>query len=191
MKDGGARVRFEADTGGYPRELLDTPRWYAIRTRARSEKRVDAFLKEAGIESFPAVSRVRRAWSDRTQEVGMPLFPGYVFARFCLNEVTRPLSRPGVVGIVKAKGVPQPLKPEEMEAVRILVDGVTETGDLPTNESFLTVGDPVVVTRGPFEGMEGILTEERGATRLVVRVPAIRQAKGVELGRDMVRGTAR
>jgi transcription antitermination factor NusG len=188
VKDAGARVRFEADSGGYPRELLATPRWYAVRTRARSEKRVDASLKEAGIESFPAVSRVRRDWSDRTQEVGMPLFPGYVFARFCLNDVTRALSRPGVVGIVKSKGVPQPLKPEEMEAVRILVDGVTETGELPTNESFLAVGDPVVVTDGPFQGMEGILVEERGATRLVVRVPAIRQAKGVELGREMVRG---
>lgn len=181
-------VRFESDTGGYPKELLDTPRWYALRTRARSEKRVDGLLREAGVESWAAVATVRRRWSDRVQRVAMPLFPGYVFAHLRLNDATRALSRPGVVGLVRSSGVPRPLRDEEMEAIRRLVDGVTETGELPSNESYLAVGDPVVVTRGPFEGMEGVLVEERGSTRFVVRVGAIRQAKGIELSRDMVRG---
>jgi transcription antitermination factor NusG len=178
---------FEAGSVRYPPELLSEERWYALRTRARSEKRVDAALREAGVESFPAVATVKRHWSDRVTRVGLPLFPGYVFARFRLSDLTVPLSRPGVVQVIRSQGIPQPLREEEMEAVRILAHGVSESGELPTNEDFLTVGDPVVVTRGPFQGMEGVLIEERGGVRLVVRVPAIRQAKGVELERGWVR----
>jgi transcription antitermination factor NusG len=180
-------MRFEADTLTYPPDLLTTPRWYALRTRARSEKQADRFLREAGVESYPAVARVRRGWSDRVTEVGLPLFPGYVFARFNLNDIVVPLSRPGVVHVVKAGGVPHPLREDEMEAVRRLAEGVSASGELPSDECFLAAGDPVVVTEGPFEGMEGVLVEERGRTRLVVRVPAIRQAKGVELKRGMVK----
>src|ERR1700689_1298181 len=43
---------------------LEMPRWYAIRTRGRSERTVDAQLRAHGLQTFlPLYSEVRR-WSD-------------------------------------------------------------------------------------------------------------------------------
>lgn len=180
-------MRFAGSGEGYPPELLRSPRWYALRTRARAEKRVDGLLREVGLEAYPALVTVKRQWSDRVQPVGLPLFPGYVFARFALEDIGVALARPGVVHVIRQRGVPAPLRDEEMEAVRQLAEGVTATGELPSDEDFLAVGDPVVVAEGPFQGMEGVLVEARGRTRFVVRIPAIRQARGVELPKDLLR----
>jgi transcription antitermination factor NusG len=47
-------------------------------------------------------------------------------------------------------------------------------------------GQEVRVIQGPFEGLQGILTEVRGKTRIVVRLEAIRQAVSVEMSSHFV-----
>jgi len=51
-------------------------------------------------------------------------------------------------------------------------------------------GTPVEVTEAPFRGMQGLLVELRGRTRVVVRLSAIRMAAGVELDSGNVRKVA-
>jgi len=168
-------------------ELYTSPRWYACRTRARAEKRVTQLLSAAGFEVYlPLVERKRR-WADRWKRVGFPLFPGYVFARFELARMHPVLATPGVVTIVRAGGRPTPVREEELEAVRILVEGANRTGQIPTASDFLEVGQEVVVTSGPFRGMRGVLLEVDRSARVVVRLSAIRQAVSVELPRRQVR----
>ena len=170
-----------------PEELVVTARWYALRTRGRTEKQADRLLRERGVESYAAVAEVEREWSDRLQRVGMPLFPGYIFARFRLADLVPTLSVPGVVDVIRSEGVPAPIREEELTAVRRLAEGVTATGVLPSEADFLEPGEPVTVTSGPFEGMEGVLLEARGASRVVVRIPAIRQARAVRLERSVLK----
>ena len=69
----------------FPVELYEETRWYACRTRARAEKKVDELLGRAGFEThLPLVVRERQ-WADRRKLVAFPLFPGYTFARFDLT----------------------------------------------------------------------------------------------------------
>ena len=66
--------------GGGPRIAPDEPAWYAVYTRSRHEKLVDAALREKGVRCFlPAVDVLSR-WQDRRKLVRKPLFPGYLFA---------------------------------------------------------------------------------------------------------------
>jgi transcription antitermination factor NusG len=58
-----------------------TPKWYAVYTRPRWEKKVAALLLHKGIESYCPLNKVRRRWSDRTKTIEEPLFKSYVFVK--------------------------------------------------------------------------------------------------------------
>ncbi len=170
-----------------PPQLFDTPRWYACRTRARAEKRADRLLAGNGVESYlPVIERLRQ-WSDRKKRVAFPLFPGYLFARFDLRKTYEVLNTPGIVTIVRANGYPTPVRDEELEAVRVLVTGVNAGGAIPMPVETVTVGQEVIATEGVFAGMRGVLLEERGRTRVVVRLSVLCQAVSVELPRRVLR----
>lgn len=162
----------------------DGSHWYACRTRARAEKAVHGRLDRTAFRSYLPVLTKKRRWADRTKAVGLPLFPGYVFVQFPWYKVSDVLATSGLVEVVKVGATPSPIREDELRSVHALVTGTGETGSLPTPADYLEVGDSVVVTKGPFTGMTGLLMEERGRTRVVVKLPAIRQAVAVELRRE-------
>ena len=135
---------------------------------------------------FLAAPRVARAWSDRIKRVALPLFPGYIFGRFPLANLTRVLEVPGVVDVVRSGGTAVPVRPQEMASVRLLTEGVDRTGALPRTVDPLEPGDPVVVVDGPFKGMTGVLLREPGSAWVAVKIDALRQARAVQLERSVV-----
>ncbi|MBI4539304.1 MAG: UpxY family transcription antiterminator [Gemmatimonadetes bacterium] len=170
-----------------PPDLYRISRWYACRTRARAEKQVDRFLSRWGIEAYLPLVEQLRQWADRRKRVSLPLFPGYVFVRFKLTEVSAVLRAPGMVAVVRNGGHPAPVRDEELESVRILAEGASRAGVLPSLTDFLDIGQEVAVVDGPFQGMRGVLVEVRGRSRVVVQLSAIRQAASVALPRKVLR----
>jgi len=171
-------------------ELYQSPRWYACRTRARAEKRVNAALSDRAIEAYLPLVTQTRQWSDRKKRVAFPLFPGYAFARFALDGIHRVLSVPGVVTVVQVNGYPTPLRDDELESIKILATAVNDGHGFPESvepESYPEVGEEVVVRDGAFAGMRGGLLQQRGATRVAVRLSALRQAVSVELPQSLLR----
>lgn len=162
----------------------DGSRWYACRTRGRAEKAVFGRLEATGLPCYLPVITKKRRWADRTKAVGFPLFPGYVFVRFPWHQVSTVLATPGLVDVVRMNGSPSPVLEEELASIHALVTGANETGSLPSPADYLEVGDFVRITQGPFAGMTGILVEERGNTRVAVKLTAIRQAVAVDLKRE-------
>jgi transcriptional antiterminator NusG len=170
-----------------PPELFETPRWYACRTRARAEKQADRLLAGHGVESYLPLIEQERQWSDRKKRVALPLFPGYVFARFNLRMMHGILSMPSIVTILRTNGYPTPLRDEELRSVRILVTGVNAGHGLPPRPvETLEVGQEVIVAEGAFAGMRGLLLEGQGRVRVVVRLSVL-QAVSVQLPRRLLR----
>lgn len=169
---------------------MEAAGWYACRTRPRAEKQVAARLIARGFESYlPLVARVQQ-WADRKKRVEFPLFPGYAFAWFGLRDARAVVTTPGVAGIVGVAGRPVPVRDDEIASLRALEAGIRQTGELPRVEEYLEPGREVVVATGAFSGMRGLLIEQRGASRVVVRLAALRQAVSVELPRGAVRAVA-
>lgn len=120
------------DVGPSP-ELLLEPHWYACRTRARAEKQVDRLLAGSGFETYlPLVEQVRQ-WADRKKRVAFPLFPGYTFARFTLADTLKVVQTAGLVSVLSGsgRGHPMPVREEELESVKIMVDGISRTREAP------------------------------------------------------------
>jgi len=153
--------------------------WYALHTRPRHEKQVVQRLGERGVETFlPIVTEVHR-WSDRKKQVELPLFSCYVFAKFAPNRAERlhVLRVGGVLGLVGSQGEGSPIPPEQIDAVRNLVEGTTEWTPYP----FLKIGQRVRVLSGALSGMEGILTSRNGSKTLVISVDAIQRSLAVRV----------
>ncbi len=153
------------------------PRWYAIRTRSRHEKKVAAQLAGRGIELFLPLAKRWSRWKDRRKWIEVPLFPGYCFGRFGFEARTLVLKVVGVVSLVGKGGVPEPVQDDEIEAVRRVVAGPLPYDPCPD----LLEGRPVEVIRGPLMGVRGLLIRKDAKARLLIVVNAIRQGASLEI----------
>jgi transcription antitermination factor NusG len=151
--------------------------WYAIRTRARHEKKVRDELETRHVEVFLPLHNRWSQWKDRRKQIEVPLFPGYCFARFVLADRIRVLNVRGVADIVGVKGHPEAVPEPEIVAVQQLL-----ATRLPCDpHPFLSEGMEVEVIRGPLKGVRGRLLRKDRATRLVLGVSLIRLAAAVEV----------
>lgn len=165
-----------------------TRRWYAARTRPRAEKAAYRALSANGVECYLPVVEQERQWADRIKRVEFPLFPGYLFI-FCMRrQIGSVLAGvPGLIDVIRQDGRPCVVREDELFAVRVLVEGMRRTGKLPTVSDYPVIGNPVRVIEGPFKGLTGTLVEDRHASRVVVRISAVRMAAGIELDRTSIR----
>ncbi|UCC81676.1 MAG: UpxY family transcription antiterminator [Gemmatimonadota bacterium] len=161
------------------------PRWYALYTRARHEKQVDARLQQRGIEAYLPLIPRERQWHDRKKIVPLPLFPSYVFARVAGNALPPALSTPGVASVVRLNGEPAPISDEEIENVRRFAVAVTETGLEPQPTPLVDEGQSVRIVSGPLSGVEGLVVERRGRWRALVQVGVRAIGQGLKIELDV------
>jgi len=156
---------------------LYDPRWYAVYTCARHEKRVAEQLGERRVECFlPLYDAVHR-WKDRRVHVQLPLFPGYIFVHMPLRERLRVLELPSVVRIVGFNGEPTALPEQEIVSLR---DGLASQLRAEPHP-YLKVGRRVRVRRGPLAGRDGILLRKKDKLRLILSIDLIQRAMAVEV----------
>ena len=156
--------------------------WFAVRTASGREKAVASQLEYKGYEEFLPVYRSRRQWSDRTKELELPLFPGYLFCRFDYNNRLPILITPGIQLIVGLGKMPTPISDTEIEALRRVV----ESGAAAEPHDYLSVGQRVRIREGSLAGVEGILLQVKNSWRIVLSVELLRRSVSVELDRAAI-----
>jgi transcription antitermination factor NusG len=151
--------------------------WYAIHTRSRHEKVVrDQFLAK-GITHLLPLHRKRSVWKDRVKIVEVPLFSGYIFGHFALQDKLQILQTIGVVRMVNLNGIPEPVPDEQIEAIRTLMEHHLPYDPHP----YLKEGMRVRIKRGPLSGAEGILVEKRKHYRFIISVDLIQKSVAVDV----------
>jgi transcription antitermination factor NusG len=156
--------------------------WYALRVRSRHESTVATHLQARGYESFLPLYKCRRRWSDRFKEIDLPLFAGYVFCRFNLQNRLPVLAIPGVVHVVGVGRSPVPIDATEIVAIQTAVKSGLSREPWP----FLELGDRVKIAHGPLCGVEGILFGFRGNQRLVLSVTLLQRSVAVQVDASWV-----
>jgi transcription antitermination factor NusG len=151
--------------------------WYALQVRSRHETLVAAHLKGQGYECFlPTYMSVRR-WSDRMKELEQPLFPGYLFSCFELQNRRPLLMTPGVQQIVGTGRTPIPVEESELEAIRLALSSGLPNQPWP----YLQLGQRVRVTYGSLNNLEGILINFKGSHRIVLSVTLLQRSVAMEI----------
>lgn len=160
--------------------------WYAVRVRSRHESVVQMHLRARGLEPFLPSYRQQHRWSDRLKAVDLPLFPGYVFCRFDLQNRLPVLSVPGVVHVVGAGKIPIPIDNSEIAAIQVAVRSGLHREPWP----YLAIGNKVRIECGPLQGVEGILEGFKGQRRIILSITLLQRSVSVQVEGDSVRPVA-
>lgn len=142
--------------------VTDIPNWYAIHTHPKQESRAESNLKAWNVETFfPRIRDCR--FNELTGELSYcikPLFPGYLFARFALNNLLHKVRFTRGVHSVVCVGIdPAPIDGRVIEIIAAQIDaaGFVKIG------ADLEPGARVMIQGGPFKGLTGIFERESSA----------------------------
>ncbi|MCX6352535.1 MAG: transcription termination/antitermination protein NusG [Bacteroidetes bacterium] len=156
--------------------------WYVIRVISGQEKKIKLQIEtELGREKL----------SEKVSQILIPLekviqlkngkkvtkernfYPGYVLVEADLAGEVRHIIKSvnGVVGFLGSKDKPVPMRPSEVNRILGKVDALNEMGD--NMEVPYTIGEPVKVIDGPFNGFSGVIeeiNEEKKKLKVIVKI---------------------
>jgi transcription antitermination factor NusG len=124
--------------------------WYALQVRTRWEASTSVLLSGKGYETLLPTYKTKKNWSGKLREVNAPLFPGYVFCRFNVQNRLPVLVTPGVISVVGRGRVPMPVEDGEIAAIQTLVSSGF------SRHRSLTWKSAKVGLRNALWGLEGI-----------------------------------
>lgn len=159
------------------------PKWFAVYTASRHEKKVAQHLAQRQIEHYLPLYRSDRKWSDGSKvTLELPLFPGYLFVHIRRSERVRVLDVPGALAVVGGTGrEPVPLPDEAVDALR---SGLHLRRAEP--HALLAVGQRARIRSGALAGMEGIVVRKKNGLRVVLTLEYIQRSIAVEVaGEDL------
>lgn len=156
--------------------------WYALYVRSRHERVTEQSLRGKGYTAFAPFYSIRRKRRYRTVDLDVPLFPGYVFCQFDATYRLPILTTPGVVMVVGAGNIPEPVEDAEIASIQT----VTKSGRPVHPWPFFKEGQRVRIEAGPLWGAEGALLAVKNECRLIVSVTLLQRSVAVEIDHDSV-----
>src|SRR5580692_7430586 len=162
-------------------DLQFDPKWFAVYTISRHEKRVAQHLTQREIEFYLPLYKSERKWSDGSRvTLDLPLFPGYLFVHIKRTDRVRVLDVPGALAVVGGTGgEPAPLPAEAIDALR---SGLEHRHVEP--HPLLTVGQRARIRSGAMAGMEGVVMRKKNSCRVVLTLEHIQRSIAVEVDGD-------
>ena len=98
--------------------MEEDKKWYALYTKPRWEKKIDASLIKKNIESWCPLQKIEKQWTDRKKIIEEPLFKSYIFVHIDLTEKVRVLQTDGILNFVHYLGKPALIRDEEINLIK-------------------------------------------------------------------------
>lgn len=140
---------------------LAMPKWYAVYTRPRWEKKVAATLANNNIECYCPQNRILRQWSDRKKIVLEPLFTSYVFVRIVEKNFSNVRKVIGVMNFVYWLNKPAVIRNEEIDCIKSFLSNHT---NVFLEKTAVAINDVVRITKGPLIEYEGNVVAVKNKT---------------------------
>ena len=131
--------------------------WYAIRTKPHQEKVAELHLRQFCADVLAPLVKEHKTVRGQGKWVTEPLFPGYLFARFDLQDTYRAVKfARGVSNIVEFGSRPAEVSESIIHAIRErLVEGLVTIQPASFHQ-----GQVVRITDGPLAGLEAVFFRE-------------------------------
>ncbi len=157
-------------------------KWYVVRAISGKEKKVKEYLeneinrlgwKEYITQVLIPTERIYQIRKGKKISKERNYFPGYVLIEAILTgEIPHVIKNiPNVLGFLGTGGVPNPLRPSEVNRILGKVDELAEQGE-EVNVPYI-IGETVTVTDGPFNSFSGIIeeiNEEKKKLKVMVKI---------------------
>ena len=127
--------------------------WYVIQTKPKKEEEATSYLSTKGVEIFTPLIETFTTRNARMAKELRPLFPGYIFGKFDLEQ-NYPLVRwgKGVKCVLGFGGYPTSISEEVVEIIKERTDA---RGVVRMKEDY-KLNDVVRIKTGPLKDLLGI-----------------------------------
>ncbi len=159
---------------------IQEPRWWAIHTRPRCEKRMADWLRLERHDQYLPLRRSVRFYPGKRVEFFKPLFPGYTFGCFSLLARQAVFHSDFAANILHVADQTHFLTQIEPIKQALALDAPLELCP------YLESGARVRITAGRFRGLEGIVQRKAGKTRIVLSVDILQRSVSMEIDTSMV-----
>ncbi len=140
--------------------------WYLIHTKIRQEQRALENLERQGFECYLPLIPTEKLRRGALAVLPEPLFPRYLFIRLGLGLAAQswaPIrSTTGVSRLVTFGTVPAKIDDGLVALIR-----AQTVGEDALHRRF-KIGQPVIITQGPFAGVEAVYEMSDGESRVMV-----------------------
>ncbi len=154
--------------------------WKVLFVKPRAEKKVTDYCALYNIPSYLPLRARSRVVQRRKITTWIPVFPGYVFARFSAGERLSLLQTNLIVRIL------EPANPRRMLRDLIMVRRALRADPSLKPTKPLAAGRTVRIVSGPFMGIEGRVVRMAGNLKVVLNVDMIGQAVALTAELDQV-----
>jgi len=146
--------------------------WYAIHTHPKQEERAENNLKAWQVETFAPWRKGRQIRRSATPTyTHLPLFPGYIFARFNVQKLLHKIRYTRGVHSIVSIGI-QPAVVDD-ELIMLMKSRSSEEGYILMSGE-LRPGDEVVIKEGIFKGFVGIFERQmKDSDRVTLLLKAV------------------
>jgi transcription antitermination factor NusG len=158
-----------------------SPLWHVIHCRPRCEKKAADWLQREAFEVFLPLRESLRIYPTKRVIFHLPLFPGYLFAKFPEHSRRRIWQSEYVARVLEVFDQEGILR--EMENIRILLLASENIEEHP----FLQIGRRVRVVSGKLKGLEGFVETFRDKHRIVISVAMFQQSVCMEIDPRLLR----
>jgi transcription antitermination factor NusG len=143
------------------------PRWFAVRTRFKSEKLALKQLTQRGLAAYLPIRNLTRRYNRKIRHVELPLINSFVFVKIRKSEYARVLETEYVAGFLKFGQNILAIPEQQIDLIKRLLG---EKIEIVAEQSGFLKGDWVEVTAGPLLGLRGQLVMIQGKERVLVEL---------------------
>lgn len=158
--------------------MEEEKKWYALYTKPRWEKKIDASLIKKNIESWCPLQKIERQWTDRKKIIEEPLFKSYIFVHIDMNEKVKVLQTDGILNFVHYLGKPAVIKEEEINLIKHYLLEKDVKISLISKEGYAE-STKIRVNHGVFMGKEGTVLKNM-KKKIFVKLESLGQVMVVE-----------
>jgi len=154
--------------------------WKVLFVKPRTEKKITEYCALYDIPFYLPLRAKTRIAQRRKVTVMLPVFPGYVFARF------DPSQRLSLIQTNLLVRILEPSSPRRMLRDLIMVRRALKADPELKPAKLLAQGRMVRITGGPFQGVEGRIARMAGTVNVVLNIDMIGQAVSVTAKTDQL-----
>ncbi len=174
------QMRQPSVSADFPSLRPATKAWMVLHTKSRQEKAVVRFLAAAGMRYYlPLIARVN-VIRGRKLVSRVPLFPSYVFLSGDLEDGYAAVATKRVCRLIQVRD--QEGFCRDLEQIRTALLGGADLYHCP----FAVVGAWCRVIKGPFEGVEGVVSRQLGHNRLALQIQTLGIGAVLEIDADLL-----
>lgn len=142
------------------------PRWFAVRTRSKSEKFVQRLLAKKGIQAWVPLQKLMRRYARSTRTVEKPLINAYVFVKITKEHYLPVLETQHTAGFVRFDKHLYAIPEREIDILkRVTLEDGLEVEAIP---GAFAAGDAVEIAAGNLMGLRGQVVKVEGKRKFQI-----------------------